>query len=677
MVNLPFDSAHQRQVALWVLRGLAPGLGRKAFLPKNGYADDDLARFLGLDEVPIAKAPRVLDAMLKALETSSEEVGLTAQTRENFSRFAWLLRLSAVERQVLEFVVLMSVECSLRDLCIVAVRALSFDVAGFFAGVLRLDMVAVRRALAADGRLRANGLLARSGTVRGIPQFFSRRLAEQLVTEPFDAARILGEFGTTPAPAELGLADFPHLRGQLDLLVPYLRKSFARRSKGVNILFHGPPGTGKSQLARVLAAALRRQAFELATADTLGNPLKPRARLGALATSQAMFRTTRMLFVFDEAEDIFASGSRLLGSLAQSRKGWINQFLETCSAPVIWISNSIDELDPAFARRFDFIVEVPVPPRAQRQKIIAHTAGNILSAPLIERLAHAEHLAPAVVTRTCMVLERLGNELPAEQRDAAFLRLVSNTMRAQGNPDPARAPISPLPADVYDVSHLNTTTDLVQIANCLRENPSARICLFGPPGTGKTSFGHWLARELGQPLHAHKASDLLSQYVGMTEKRIAKAFERATDAGAVLLLDEIDSFLQERGSAQRTWEVTQVNEMLTQMEAFPGIMIASTNLIERLDSASLRRFDIKIHFDFLRPDQVVRLLVSHCEALKLPAPTQDDLARATTLNSAAPGDFAAVARRHRFQPFPNPAGFLNALTEELGHKDIHHRRIGF
>jgi len=113
------------------------------------------------------------------------------------------------------------------------------------------------------------------------------------------------------------------------------------------------------------------------------------------------------------------------------------------------------------------------------------------------------------------------------------------------------------------------------------------------------------------------------------------------------------------------------------IESFPGIMIASTNLIDQLDPASLRRFDIKLHFDYLRPEQAACLLESYCKNLKLPPPTPADLILATDMQVSTPGDFAAVARQHKFQPFRDASGLLEAVISELAHKGAHHRRIGF
>ena len=89
----------------------------------------------------------------------------------------------------------------------------------------------------------------------------------------------------------------------------------------------------------------------------------------------------------------------------------------------------------------------------------------------------------------------------------------------------------------------------------------------------------------------------MSKYVGETEQNMAAHVPRGRRAEkAVLLLDEADSFLQDRRGAQRTYEVTEVNEMLQGMERFDGIFVCTTNLLDRIDQAALRRFTFKIRF---------------------------------------------------------------------------------
>ena len=155
----------------------------------------------------------------------------------------------------------------------------------------------------------------------------------------------------------------------------------------------------------------------------------------------------------------------------------------------------------------------------------------------------------------------------------------------------------------YRMDLLNTTPPLGRLVSGLEKSGSGRLCLYGPPGTGKTAFGRHVARRLGRPLLVKRASDILSMWVGGTEKRIARMFNEAEQDGAILLLDEADSFLQDRRNSSVSWEITQVNELLTQMEHFRGLFICSTNLIDTLDEASLRRFDLKVRFHSLQADQ--------------------------------------------------------------------------
>ena len=105
--------------------------------------------------------------------------------------------------------------------------------------------------------------------------------------------------------------------------------------------------------------------------------------------------------------------------------------------------------------------------------------------------------------------------------------------------------------------------------------------------------------------------------------------------------------------------------------------MASTNLLEGLDQAALRRFDLKVKFDFLRADQAWQLLSRHCEALGLQQPRPEEWARISRLGSLTPGDFAAAVRQHRFRPIASPAALVSALEAECAVKHGTNRAIGF
>ena len=110
-----------------------------------------------------------------------------------------------------------------------------------------------------------------------------------------------------------------------------------------------------------------------------------------------------------------------------------------------------------------------------------------------------------------------------------------------------------------------------------------------------------------------------------------------------------------------------VNELLTQLERFDGIFIASTNLMHNLDQASLRRFDLKACFSYLKPAQARQLLQAHCQQLGL-AVCDGSLHRVATSSLLTPGDFHAILRQARFQPFASAQEFVSALLADVSLK---------
>lgn len=167
-------------------------------------------------------------------------------------------------------------------------------------------------------------------------------------------------------------------------------------------------------------------------------------------------------------------------------------------------------------------------------------------------------------------------------------------------------------------------------------------------------------------------------YVGQTEKGIAKAFREARRDSAILMLDEVDTFLRDRRNGQRNWELSMVNELLLQMEQFDGVFIASTNLMDVLDQAALRRFDLKLKLGYLKPDQASDLLRVVCTDLGLDAPAGRMEFLLRGLDVLTPGDFAAMARRHRFEPFRSAEALAAALRSECALKEDGRRgRMGF
>ena len=251
--------------------------------------------------------------------------------------------------------------------------------------------------------------------------------------------------------------------------------------------------------------------------------------------------------------------------------------------------------------------------------------------------------------------------------------LVNNTLKAQGHEQIKKSKKSKdstiaLPKS-YSVDFINADCDISRIAEGLRKNPNARICLYGLSGTGKSAFAQFIAKTLKRPCIIKAVSDLEDCYVGMTERNIAKAFKEAKAKKAVLVFEEVDSFLRDRKLAMRSWEATKVNEMLLQMEKFNGIFIATTNLMDNIDKAALRRFDLKVEFKALDCAQRVALFKKECAILgvKCESSARDLVAR---LECLTPGDFAAVKRQHKFSPIKNARDFYTRLCDEVKVKDL-------
>jgi len=158
----------------------------------------------------------------------------------------------------------------------------------------------------------------------------------------------------------------------------------------------------------------------------------------------------------------------------------------------------------------------------------------------------------------------------------------------------------------FDFKMTNCNQNLKELTQKLKKSKLTNygILLYGVSGSGKSYYGQYLAQELGMPFIKKRASDMIAKFVGETEQNIAKAFDDAKKSKAILLFDEADSFLFSRKYADRDFEAMHVNEILTQMEDHPYPFICTTNLKDKIDPASMRRFIFKIKFEFMTRDNI-------------------------------------------------------------------------
>ena len=663
--------------------------GHRNLIQRHGFNDDELAIELGLQALIDEEDfhPRQALLRLKGERKLFDETFTTYDypdmLEENLEALGELLGLDVAELRILGFCVLLHTDPTLNN------AADELGMLGFnrmlaaLSTLLDIPQLQLIRYLSNDGQLVRAGLLEVNTLSCSVTTLSSRLsvgnsdlpgLMRFNQDEPIELFKYA--FRLSPS-GKLGLDKYEHLRQHVDIAQAYLAKALVEGRSGVNILLYGPPGTGKTQLSRLLAKTLNTDLYEIACTDSDGDPVSASQRLCALRSAMSVLHSHKSLLVLDEIEDIFDSPTPMgMGARSKAQKGWINRMLEENALPCFWLSNSVESLDAAHIRRFDLVINLPNPPRAQREQIIRDCSADKLGDELVEKLIDHEHATPAVITRAVRIARSL-NPRAGKKLDATVECLVDSTLKAQGFAKLEGAQGPRLPS-FYSPKLINTDVPLDGLVEGLRKHAEARLCFYGPPGTGKTAFGCWLAQELDRPLMVQRVSDLVSPYVGQTEQNLAEAFAQATQDGAVLLLDEVDSFLQDRRKAKQSWEVTAVNEMLTQMESYCGLFIASTNLIRDLDEASLRRFDMKIYFGYLDQPQVQQLFSTHLQALKLKDPTKTASLRLRSEQQLTPGDFASVARQARFKPFANANQLASALIAETRLKTAGKQRpIGF
>ena len=679
--NTAYQYESHDQIAVWMLRILIDLNTWKAARIEH---DTGVLRAIGLtdedcDKLNKAELFKLLVRTRKQYEERS--IALSKITQANLHWLQKLVGLSDVDMVILLFSIFISTYKPLDSVASELGSLTKSSAVKMLSVTLDIPRQDINDSLSSKGNLLNSGLLKLSKTGFGdlesildIPD----GLSDILSASENERLDLLDHFFYQAKASSLKLKDFPHVEKDIVLIKRYLAGVIKNKSSGVNLLIYGEPGTGKTELVTTLAKSLKTTLYQISIVDIDGDDLPGEGRVRAYKMAQRILeKQGDALLVFDEIEDIFPKNSFFSHSKGPG-KAWFNSLLETNSVPTFWLSNNIEQIDNAYIRRFDYVLELKAPPKSVRKKILKHSMAELNVSPeWIDMMSQDKQLVPGVISRAVKVVSSLPH---ADQYSIQgnMEQILANTLRAMGKSVDKQ---NQLPQLDYQLDALNPSHDIQQLLEGLQSVPGARLCMYGPPGTGKTAFGHYISSTLDKPLMVKRASDILSPYVGVAEKNIASMFEDAKEDSAILLLDEADSFLQERTMLKHSWEVTQVNELLTQMEAFDGLFVCSTNLMDKLDAAVLRRFDFKIKLDYLKADQAWLLF---CRSLgwnkKQIVKNKHWLESLSTYTNLTPGDFANVHRQHRLSTDPLSAAILmrGLQQESLFKKDSNQQRgIGF
>jgi len=480
--------------------------------------------------------------------------------------------------------------------------------------------------------------------------------------------------------------------------VALVQNLFRKRTpeQGINILLYGKPGTGKTEFARSLASSLNAALYEIKNKENAEDKKASETfRIRALMACQNMVPNEDSIIIIDEADSLLNSRPGFYMFKETTEKGLINKTLDDNITFSIWIVNYLDGMDESTRRRFDYAIQfesmnLPQRIRIWQNLIRKHRMSRYLSKSQITKLAEAYDISAGEIANAMHNTRIIHTENRSEERIIntieQFLQsytVLKSSRKTNEQKTRIQAP------EVYRLNGLNLNIDSKHFINTVKQfskNISIKeaalpenlnVLFYGPSGTGKTGFAGYIARILKKKLIIKTSADLLSHWVGMTEKNIREAFLDAQREQAVLFFDEIDSLLITLDKSMHSWEVTQVNELLTCMEQYKGIFLAATNHMDLVDNAAIRRFSFKIHFDYLKPSGNLifynALLKMHSEN-KL---TPEERRRITSIGHLTPGDFKVVSQMYRFGQGTSHKKLISALEQEAQLKSISKTSIGF
>ncbi len=436
-----------------------------------------------------------------------------------------------------------------------------------------------------------------------------------------------------------------------------IMKKILSSKENISILLYGKPGSGKTEFAKSLAKAsgLKPMVFKN-SAEITKNKNGEDNVLCRLYLLLSIERSDTVLIV-DEADTLLKTRSMSFFGMKtpSASKGTVNKMLEESKNKIIWIVNFTDQIDESTLRRFNYSYRFEAMTREQLKMITASKIAPLgLKAEVSEQIIELMEkfsVTGASVDNVVKTIKSLDGSSSEELLDCVSAILKENSLLINGKPKMRETVV-----ENYDTRALNASMDpdeIVRMVNnatkyaetCHTSANGIRMLFYGLSGTGKTEFARYIAEKLGKKILLCRCSDIIDKYVGETEKRIRDAFEEADRTDSILLFDEADSFFADRNGAEHSWERTQVNEFLTQMEEFSGILICTTNLKQIMDPAMNRRFHMIVEFKPLEQTGIKCMLEKYFASYKF---TDDDVERLMRRSSVTPGDFGVLSNKIRF-----------------------------
>ncbi|SFJ85155.1 transitional endoplasmic reticulum ATPase [Sphingomonas sp. NFR04] len=467
------------------------------------------------------------------------------------------------------------------------------------------------------------------------------------------------------------------------------------------VLLHGPPGTGKTRLARAVANESDASFHLINGPEIMGSAYGESEQRLRQVFEEAAKNAPSIVFI-DEIDSIAPKRGQVTGEAEKRLVAQLLTLMDGLEARanivVIAATNRPEAIDEALRRpgRFDREIVVGVPDDRGRREILGiHTRGMPLAEdvdlPELARTTYgfvgadlAALTREAAIEAVRRIMPRLNLEegtIPPEVLDTLsvtrddFLEALKRVQPSAMREVMVQAPTVRW-EDVGGLDdaqmRLKEGVELpLKDPDAFRRlgiRPAKGFLLYGPPGTGKTLLAKAVAREAEANFIATKSSDLLSKWYGESEQQIARLFARARQvAPCVIFIDELDSLVPARGGAMGEPQVTErvVNTILAEMDGLEElqsvVVIGATNRPNLIDPALLRpgRFDELVYVGV--PDKAGRERILRIQTGKMPLAADVDLGSIAEQTQRYTGaDLEDVVRR---------AGLV-ALRQSLATREV-------
>ena len=429
------------------------------------------------------------------------------------------------------------------------------------------------------------------------------------------------------------------------------------------ILLYGPPGVGKTFFARAIAGEYRMNLMHVSTGDLVSGVVGGSSQNIQKAFDTALDNLPCLLF-FDEFDSV---AQRRDNTPDQESRRTVNQLLTSLEANrgvagllVMAATNSVEHLDPAVIRpgRFDRHIRIDLPDADARREILRTELDDrptVESLDVDELVRRTEGMTPAAIEKVVEIAAldvfRQASET-GEQLEIDTPHLLSAIERHGGQDRPTVEHWTwdslILPANIKaQLQQLQAVIEDPESARRFGVDPPTGLLLAGPPGTGKTTIAKVLAAQAKCSFYPISGADVMSKWVGESERNIRQLFERAREnRPSIVFIDELDAVAGRRGTVEV--HDSHVNQLLAEIDGVAGqrgvFVIGATNRPDQIDPAVLRGGRLSRTLVLGLPGEPERLALLRLFTARMPTVAVDIEALARDTDGMSPADLKALCQ---------------------------------